>query len=240
MIVVCKRGTNRLVKGARYKVDGLWNDGTNQRWLEGKLFIRGFGRYVVGNFTDENGSPVPRINIAMPQQAISRPDFNQIKAGDIMVCTSGAYKSLVEGGMYQVESKIENNVSRGSWKTTERHIKFVGQKRNLVFNPWRFRLLSAQETREMSLGQLLHNEADQVIREKPKKKIDLVPNKEEMLIGILLRSAVDPKRHAISIVEWACQKVAPNMDLVPEDFAAYLSMSLADVIDRIDQTKKSL
>ena len=47
MIVVCKRPTKRLIKGVRYEVENLWNDGTSQRWLEGKVSIKDIGRFSV-------------------------------------------------------------------------------------------------------------------------------------------------------------------------------------------------
>ena len=39
MIVICKKGTKKMVKGLRYEVLNLWNDGTCARWQEGKIDV---------------------------------------------------------------------------------------------------------------------------------------------------------------------------------------------------------
>lgn len=240
MIVICKKPTKRLVKGAKYEVQNLWNDGTNQRWLESTISIKGIGRFAASNFTDENGNQLPKINLAMPVTTAIRPNFEDLKQGDILVCLSGNYKSLVEGGMYQIESLISRTYTPHNWvnyQRKEQKVKFVGVKRPLSFNSWRFRCLTTEEVRDMSLNQILHNQELPVIKEAPKKKIDLVPNKEEFLAKIIFQSIVDPKRHAISIPEWACQKVAPKMDLVPEDFDELLPLTLQEIIEKMECKK---
>ena len=75
MIVICKKPTKRLLKGVRYESGSLWNDGLNQRWLEGKVEILGVGRFSVDNFTDTNGGPLPKTNVILPvpsQEKIGR------------------------------------------------------------------------------------------------------------------------------------------------------------------------
>lgn len=90
MIVISKKDTKRLIKGVRYEVENLWNGGNIQSWLNGKVQIKGIGRFDVNNFTDENGNSLPKVNyssntITTRESLLS---FSDIKEGDILVCTS--------------------------------------------------------------------------------------------------------------------------------------------------------
>lgn len=243
MIVVCKRPTKRLIKGVRYEVDSLWNDGSNQRWIEGKLMIKGAGRFSVGNFTDENGNEVPKINITRPIQPIVRLKFSDLKEGDILVCTSGNYKTLLEGGMYRIEKLFSVSTQMQGWNgtthtRTEEHVKFEGVSRKLKFSPWSFRKLNSEESREISLNELLHDEAAPIIKSQNIKKIDLMSNKDHVLMDILAKSIVDPNRHHLSIAEWACEKVATKLSLVKEDFDYLMDLPLKQVLELIETSKK--
>ena len=245
MIAICKKPTTKLVKGARYEIENLWNDGTNQRWLEGRLSIAGLGRYRVSNFTDENGKELPATNIVKPHVAIPRLKFEDLKEGDIIVCTSGNYKSLVQDGMYQIEKLIDRSVqvtgyNGQKWTKYDQKIKLVGVQRALSFTSWSFRKLNSEESREISLAQLLDNKAAPVIKKKPAKKIDLMPNKERVLAEILFKAATDPNRHALSIPEWACQKTAPKLDLKASDFDQFLQMNLLEIFNIIEKKKNGL
>lgn len=242
MIAICKRPTKRLVKGARYEIDSIWNDGTSQRWLEGRLYIKGIGRFRVDNFTDIDGKELPKIQKVNPVQTTfsARLKFEDLKEGDILVCSSSNYKTLVEGGMYQIEKLIDKSAPQtgyngSTWIRHDQSVKLVGVKRALKFNSWNFRRLSAEETREMSLNELLYDEAAPVIKSKPKKKIDLMPNKERLVIDILFKAVVDPNRHAITIPEWAIQKTAPKLELEAEDFAHLMEMPLKDILNLMEK-----
>ena len=57
MIIVCKKPTKKLVKGLRYEVGNIYNDGTNNRWQEGTVEIIGVGRFVVD---------APDVKLEMP------------------------------------------------------------------------------------------------------------------------------------------------------------------------------
>jgi len=242
MIAICKRPTKRLVKGARYEIDSIWNDGTSQRWLEGRLYIKGIGRFRVDNFTDIDGKELPKIQKVNPVQTTfsARLKFEDLKVGDILVCDSGNYKTLVEGGMYQIEKLIDKSATRtgyngSTWTHRDENVKFIGVARTLKFNSWNFRRLSAEETREMSLNEILYDQAAPVIKNKPKKKIDLMPNKEKILVDILFKAVVDPNRHAITIPEWACQKTAPKLELELLDFENLMEMPLKDILKMMEK-----
>ena len=243
MIAICKKPTTRLVKGARYEIENLWNDGTNQRWLEGRLSIKGIGRFKAGNFTDDNGKELPKTNIVKPPAQIERLKFEDLKEGDILVCTSGSYKTLIQDAMYRIEKLIDRSVpvqySNGNtWMKTDQSIKFVGCPRALKFSTWSFRALTAEESREIGLSALLDGKEPPVISKRPKKKIDHMENKERILIEVLFKSVIDPNRHALTIPNWACEKTAPKLGLEVEDFDSIMEMPLKDILQIME--KKSI
>ncbi len=226
MKVICIKPTKRLVKNFAYEAVQLWNDGTNARWIEGNVEISGMGRFVVTNFRDTSGNPLPKINIK--KQVSSMPEnsnFSDLSVGDILVCRSDSYKSLLEGGYYRIENLIKK-----SDRSYGNLVKFEGIKRSLIFSPWRFRKLSAEESREMSLNSLLNNEEPNIIKSVSIRKIDLIKNKEEFLIDILAKSIGDKSRHHLSIVEWACEKIGSKMGIVPADFDCIIDMPLGEIL----------
>jgi hypothetical protein len=236
MIAICKRPTTRLVKGARYEIENLWNDGSNQRWLEGRLSIAGIGRFTVKNFMDENGNELPKTNIVTPAKKIEWLKFENLKEGDILVCASAGYKTLIEGAMYRIEKLIDKSTpvqsySGSTWIKTDQSIKFVGVKRPLKFSSWNFRALTAEESREIGLSALLDGKEPPVITKAPAKKIDHMENKERVLVDVLFKSTIDPNRHALTVVEWACQKTAPKLGLEASDFDFLMGMEMKDVLE---------
>ena len=233
MKVICKKPTKRLVKNIQYEVVNLWNDGTNQRWLEGKLEIKGIGRFVVTNFTDTCGMPLPKINISS-NVSRARPErigFSDLKVGDILVCESDQYKSMLIGGLYRIESirEVQERYYHSGY------VKFEGIKRSLKFNAWRFRKLTTEESREMSLGSLLSGEEPNIIKSQKIKKIDMIGQKESFLIEVLAKSIMDRNRHHLSVVEWACEKIGDKMGLVKEDFDSIMNMPLKEILGIIDR-----
>jgi hypothetical protein len=242
MIVVCKRPTKRLVKGVRYEVENLWNDGTSQRWVEGRVGIKDVGKFCVANFVDENGNELPKIKIVKPLAPIQRMVFSDLKEGDILVCTSDNYKTLLKGGMYRIEKLHSVSTQRTGWNNTafthtEEQIKFEGVSRKLKFNTWTFRQLNSEESREISLNTLLHDEEAPVIKSQNIKKIDLMSNKDTVLMEILSKSIIDPNRHHLTIPEWACEKVASKLSLVVADFDYLMDMSLREVLELLENKK---
>jgi hypothetical protein len=239
MIVICKRPTKRLVKGIRYETGSLYNDGTNQRWQEGTVEILGVGRFVVDNFTDTDGNPLPKTNVIVPRVHIEDLKFEDLSKGDILVCTSDNYKTLGKGCMYQIEELKSKSSQRIGWNKqpythVEKTIKFVGIPRTLKFSSWRFRKLSPQEAREISLNSVLHGEEPAIVKSKDIRKIELVANKELELMGMLSKSVIDPNRHHLSIIDWACQKSGTNLGITPEDYTTLLNMSLKDILEKIE------
>jgi hypothetical protein len=240
MIVVCKKPTKRLVKGVRYETGSLYNSGTNQRWQEGTVEILGIGRFVVDNFTTTDGNPLPKTDIIVQPTHLEQLTFEQLTKGDILVCTSDNYKTLGKGCMYQIEELITKSYTKMGWNKqpythVEKSIKFVGIPRTLKFSPWRFRKLSAQEAREISLNSVLHGEEPVIVKSKDIRKIELVANKELELMSALSKSIIDPNRHHLSITDWACQKSGQNLGITSDDYSALLNMSLKDILEKIEK-----
>lgn len=63
MIVVCKRGTKRLIKGHRYEVSKLLNSSTNSRK---RVFIESIGTFSVTTFTTTDGNDLPQVDYVKP------------------------------------------------------------------------------------------------------------------------------------------------------------------------------
>lgn len=237
MIVVCKKGTKKLVKGLRYEVKNLWNNGQNQKWIEGKVELKEVtGRFSINNFTDTNGNQLPNVNHTTRTATVTHnnPRFQDLKKGDILVCKVDSYKTMVKYGMYKIENLETYTYNRGSWTYNEDYIKFEGIKRKLRFNSWRFRKLTADETREIQLGSLLEGKYPNIIKTTDIIKIDTVDNKEKVLMEFLSKSILDPNRHHLSILDWTCQKSGENMGLKREDYESILTMSLKDILDKIE------
>jgi len=240
MIVVSKIANKKLLKGHRYEVQNLWNNGTNQRWVEGKVQLVGFGRYSVDNFTDSSGNPIPKTNYVSTQPQVERfIKYEDCKVGEILVCNSDHYKTLAKGSMYKIEklekTETEKNGWGGrSWKHAETTIKFEGIKRKLKFNGWAFRKLTTEELRNISLGAVLTGEEPTIVKTTDIRKIDMVANKEKSLMEVIAKTILDENRHHLTIIEWSCQKTGEKMRIKPEDFKDLLDMKLSDILTKIE------
>lgn len=183
MIVISKIANKKLLKGHRYEVQNLWNNGNNQRWTEGKVELVGFGRYSVDGFTDTNGNPLPKTNFTSTNPQLERfIKFEDCKEGDILVCNSDHYKTMSKGSMYKIEKleKTEKQMTGWggrTWTNVDASVKFVGIKRKLKFNGWAFRRLTPEESRDISLGAILTGEEPAIVKTTSIRKIDLVVNK---------------------------------------------------------------
>jgi len=237
MIVISKV---TLLKGHRYEVQNLWNAGNNQRWVEGKLQLVGFGRYSVDSFTDSSGNPIAKVNYTSTQPQVERfIKFEDCKEGEILVCNSDHYKTLAKGSMYKIE-KLEKTESEKngwggrSWTHTETKIKFEGIKRKLKFNGWAFRKLTTEESRNISLGSILTGEEPLIVKTTDIRKIDIVVNKEKALMEVISKTLLDENRHHLSIIDWTCQKTGEKFRIKPEDFKDLLDMKLSDILAKIE------
>ena len=240
MIVVCNRATKRLIKGHRYEVKSLYNDGTNSRYQEGKIFIDGVGGFVVSGFRTTDGKELPKVNYI--SNTVSQPrfesyKFEELSKGDILVCRSSNYKTFVKDGRYKVESLESKSKSRTGWNGTittytENYIKFEGIKRKMKFNVWSFRKLNTDESREISLSHLLDGEDPKFIIDASKRNIDLVEDKDDVLLKNLAKAILDPNRHHLTITQWA-EKIGDKLNIESSDYNDYMNLTLSQVLSMI-------
>lgn len=239
MIVICKKGSTRLVKGLRYEVIAMNNSPASSY---NSVRIKDFGAYSVKNFTTTDGNELPKIDIPLPQNfyrsRLLKPE--EVKKGDIIVCTRDTYKTLVQDGMYRIEEISVKSTPRTSYNGTilspnvEHFIKLEGVKRKLKFNGWTFRKLTTAEAREMALGQLLFDEETGVITTNDVRKIDLVKNKNLELVRLVSKSILDPNRHGLKILDWGIQQVSKKTEVTADDYEDLLNMSLKDILELIE------
>lgn len=238
MIVISKISNKKLLKGHRYEVNNLWNNGNNQRWTEGQIELVGFGRYSVSGFTDDSGNKIPKINYKSIVPQIDRfIKFEDVSVGEILVCNADHYKTMARGSMYRVENleNVKIEMADRRWTSAQKSIKFEGVSRKLKFNGWNFRKLTSEESREISLNNILHNEAPKVIKTTNIRKIDLVINKNKALMEVISKTLLDTNRHHLSIIDWSCSKTGENLRINPDDFKELLDMRLSDILLQIEK-----
>lgn len=239
MNIICKKETSKLIKGSTYEVEILYNNGKNNAWQEGRVRVKGVsGFFKVSNFTSVDGTPVKNVNVGEPVQR-EYLKFENLKVGDILVCITDNYKTLIKNGYYKIE-KLDSVDKPSRWANStyvykEEKLKLTGVKRTLKFNSWCFRKLSVQELREANLNELLNNEPLKVMSEPIKRKIDHLENKEEALIEALCLSILDKNRHKLSIVDWTCEKIGTKLGVNRKDFTELLEMSLKDILEYVER-----
>lgn len=240
MIVISKLSNKKLLKGHRYEIFQLWNSGNNQRWVEGKLHISGFGRYSVSNFTDTSGNPIANIDFKTNQVHVERNiKFDDVSEGEVLVCSTDRYKTLAKDCMYRIE-KLEKKESERigyngqKWISVEHSVRFEGVTRKIKFNGWSFRKLTPEESREISLNTILHNKQPDIVKTSKIRKIELVQNKEKTLMEFLSMTLLDRNRHHLSVIDWTCKKTGEKFGITPEDFNSLLELPLKDILTKID------
>jgi hypothetical protein len=239
MVVICKKGTIKLVKGLPYQVVALEN---TKKDRIGRVWIKDIGWYTVNNFETTDGKTLPKIDIAYKSENIEEPlEFSQLVKGDILICKGDSYKSLVKGGMYRIEnllsvSKQAKNWSGGTYTHIDNYVKFEGVSRRLMFSSWRFKKLPTDQAREMVLEQILNDAPDKITKTdfKNLRKIEHIQNKDEELMLVLAKSILDGNRHKLSIVEWAVKQLGKKMDLERSDYSHLMNMKLKDILKLID------
>lgn len=233
MFIICKSQSKRLIKGHSYEVEILLNNGTNQSWREGKVKVKGVnGLFSVKSFTDINGGEVQKINIGnLAVNPIELLRFEDLKVGDILICKTDSYKTLVKDGYYKIE-KLESIQRTTYYK--ENKVKLSGVKRSLKFSSWSFRKMTTQELRDANLDELLHNKPVPVFNKPITRKLDHIDNKNKALLEVLSKSILDPNRHKLSIVDWACVKSGDKLGVKKEDFSEILELPLKDVLQYFD------
>lgn len=242
MIVICKKGTKKLIKGHRYEVDCLYNGTGNQRWQQDKITLKGIvGRFQSSHFTDTDGKELPKINIIKsPVDTYKKLEFDNLKKGDILICDTDTYTTFTKGCMYKVVDLLKTSVEKKSWNGSKYiqnsyFIKFAGVSRWIKFSSWNFRSLTPEEQREIQLNSLLLDKAPPIVLPKESRGINLVLNKQDTLIKIICQSVLDTNRHHLGVIDWSCEKTGHKLKVRPEDFSELLEMKLEDVLKLIDK-----
>lgn len=209
----------------------------------GRIYIKNIGWYTVNNFETVDGKPIPNIDIDIIKmnESIERLEFSDLSKGDILICKTANYKTLIEGSMYKIQELYTINKQKKSWNGvygtyTDNYIKFEGVSRKLMFNSWNFEKLPLDKAREMVLEQVLNDAPDKVTRIDLRnlRKIEHIQNKEKELLNVLAKSILDKNRHHLSIIEWTVQQLGNKLDLKIEDYNQLLNMKLKDILKLID------
>ena len=239
MVVICKKGTVKLIKGLPYQVVALEN---SDKTKIGRAWIKDIGWYTVNNFETTDGKPLPKIDIARKIEIEEPLEFSQLSKGDILICKSDSYKTLVKGSMYKIKelSSVSKQMKRWNGTTytnSDNYVRFEGVSRKLMFSNWRFKKLPTDQAREMALEQILHDAPDKVTRTdfRNLRKIEHIENKDNELMQVLAKSITDVNRHKLSIVDWAVQQLGRKMDLERSDYSHLMNMKLKDILKLIDK-----
>jgi hypothetical protein len=236
MIAIAKKGTKKIVKGARYEISWLHNTGTR-----GKVGIKiGDGEYTKGycsyNFMDTNGNPLPLIDWSETKKQVVVLTFEALKIGDVIVCKSDRFLTLNKNSKYRISDlkvtqKEVESYNGKKYTHTDKKIKFDGLNRYFDFSPWKFRALSIDESRELSLSSVLDN-VDVSCVVTSDRKIDQmdVSSRNIELIKALSKSIMDSSRHQLDIIDWACQKSNSNLKLQRDDFKPLLKLSFKEIL----------
>ena len=227
MKVISKVSNKRLIKGHEYEVESIYNDGTSNSWLEGKLSIENLGRFRVDNFKMPDNKAVPKIKFE--KVVLKSKDVKETEIGDLLICKVDSYVLFNKDSLYKVKDIKE--VEKFS-RYKEVSVKFEGINRWIKLSNWNFRQLTDQEKRELSLNYLLNNENPDIV-DKVERKIDLDKNKNESLMKEISKSILDRNRHHLSIIEWAIEKTGSRSKIKKEDFEDILNMKLGDILNQI-------
>lgn len=224
MIVIAVKDKGKIIKGARYTVEYIWNNGKNS-FNEGEIKIAGFHSLPVELFTLEDGSPIPNINY-------NCYDFDEstLRKGDLIICESNRYKNFVRGGIYKIE-KIKSNKRTDSYMNwTDYYVKFEGYSRYIRYNNWSFRKVPTDQLREMTLDTILNNKSIDTKVNTSIRKIDKISDKNDTLIKLLSKSILDPKRK-LNPLDWLCDKMNNNFSVNREDYDKLMNMTLREILE---------
>lgn len=241
MLVTCKKPNKYTVKGVTYKVLFLNNKkDPSSRWFYPRIMVEikpGItSTYSPKNFTMTDGTPIPEINY---QSTEYNPESwrdgyiseeNMVKKGDYVVYRYGSSKLMEKGKTYKVEDvRVTRHKSTSS---TWVNITIKIEKNPRWISSTSFRKLSDQESRDISLSELLDQPVPVSEIDKSTRKFDRM-NKDDqhrILLSTLASAMIDVTRNNMSIIEWACEKIGKKYDLKPDDFKPILKKSLNTLI----------
>lgn len=234
MKVISKKGNRKLLKGHVYETDFFNNDQnqTSQSYYRNhykRIHIKDRGYYLVDDFTQTDGQPLPKIYYDN-QIKLEPTKILDLKKGDVLVCLSDKrFKYLIKGGKYRIADIRITNPS-ASWGGAD--IRLEGYNRWLMWSNWNFRKLSLQESRDLALSQIFDKEENFSVEFK--RKFELKSDKDIVLIETLAKSILDKNRHELGVIDWGIEKSGGHFKLKQEDFKHLMDKPLKEIIEIFD------
>lgn len=243
MKVISKVNTKRLVKESSYDVVKLQNSNSNQnRYHRGRVTIKlnddvtqGFS---INNFKMENGSDLPQIDFVSDWWKLNhinpwdlRITESNIKEGDFVVYTRYSHRSLITDKKYKVE-KVNIRTYKSPYGNSHSEVEIKVEGSTRFYKSYSFRKCTMEETRDTNLKLVFGEDADVMIVDKKKRKIDIFTEeeKQKILLEILFKSAVDKNRNNLSVVDWAISKIGYTFKLNTDDFTELLKKDLNAIL----------
>lgn len=225
MQVISKKNNRRLISGQDYETDYFHNDPSKKGYGFGRISIKGKGYYKLDDFKRVDGSDLPQILYDVRK-------FNteeDIKKGDIIVCNrDNRYKYLIKDGKYRIQD-ITNKKTK---YTIEKLMKLEGYNKWIRYDPWSFRKLSLQETRDLALSQIFDKAENFSVEFKT--KYEQSDNKEKILIEAIAASILDKHRHHLDIIDWGLQKIKKGLKIDRKDYDQLLGLTLGEILSKVE------
>jgi len=226
MNVIAIKESKKIVKGVKYEIEFLRNSirsttRNNGKIVKGIVRIKGIGDYVVTNFTDLNGNPLPKEDWKSSVESEKRLEFGDLKINDILICRRDDYATLVKDSMYRIVD------------IRERKIKFEGCSRYFKFSSWRFSRVPLGQVRSLQLSSVLDGVDQSYSVDIDSRKIDIISDKNPVLIKALAKSILDEYRHELDIIDWTCRR-GSKLKINRDDYKKLLKMSLSEILKMVE------
>lgn len=229
MEVICKRGTKRLVSGAKYTAIKLQNSKSYRgsgRLFSGRISIIGFGSFTAKNFKQIDGTDLPEIDWvdASYKTNIENDGWaNRVnkdaKVGDIVIFRNTNNQFLQQDKKYKV-SDVDPIRNR---------IKVLGYKSWV--SGYQFRKCPSDVSRDITIASIF-DEVSENFSCDGIRKIDRLSkeDREKLVLEILIKSYIDKYRNNMSVIEWAIKKTGYSDKVTADDFDSIMNRKISDII----------
>ena len=243
MKVKSKVNTKRLVKGSIYEVTKLYNSNSNQnKYYRSRITIKlndGVTQtFSINNFKMEDGTDIPQIDYVSEWWKLNyinpydlRINESNIKEGDFVIYLRNSHRSLITDKKYKVE-KVNIRTYKSPYGNSHSEVEIKVEGSTRFYKSYSFRKCTMEETRDTNLKLVFGEDADVMIVDKKKRKIDIFTEeeKQKILLEILFKSAVDKNRNNLSVVDWAISKIGYTFKLNTNDFTELLKKDLNSIL----------